>query len=72
MADAVDSKSAAADKQPPIVKPVSETENVCLASCLAFLERESPDLAAVVAAWPTLPKRIKTIINALIGGDDEP
>jgi hypothetical protein len=33
---------------------------------LAFLERESPDLAAVVRAWATLPEAIKAGIVAMV------
>lgn len=40
--------------------------NSVLASCLALLEREQPDLAAVVRAWPTLPEPIRAGLVALV------
>jgi hypothetical protein len=33
---------------------------------LALLERESPDLAAVITPWPKLPEAIKTGIRAMV------
>lgn len=41
------------------------TESV-LASCLALLEREQPDLAAVVSAWAALPEPIRAGILAMV------
>jgi hypothetical protein len=43
-----------------------------LAFCLALLERESTDLAAIVRAWPNLPEAIKAGILAMIraAGDE--
>ena len=38
-----------------------------LASCLAFFEREQPDLARIVRAWPTLPEPVKLAVLALVG-----
>jgi hypothetical protein len=32
----------------------------------------APDLAAVIAAWPTLPDPIRRALLALIGGADPP
>jgi hypothetical protein len=37
-----------------------------LASCLALLERQDVDLAAVVGAWPGLPAGVKAEIKRLI------
>jgi hypothetical protein len=33
---------------------------------LAFLERESPDLALVVKAWDSLPEVVRTSIVAMV------
>jgi len=41
-----------------------------LASCLALLRRESPDLARVVSAWPTLPAALRRAVLALIANSD--
>ena len=37
-----------------------------LASCLALLRQESPDLAAVVEAWDQLPPAIRSGIVAMV------
>ena len=37
-----------------------------LASCLAFLHEQEPDLAALIEAWPTLPDAIKAGIQAMV------
>jgi hypothetical protein len=37
-----------------------------LAECLALLAQESPELARIVEAWPTLPEAIKNAIVALV------
>ena len=37
-----------------------------LAHRLALLVQESPDLALVIDAWPTLPEAVKTGIMALV------
>jgi hypothetical protein len=37
-----------------------------LADCLAFLERESPDLAMVVGRWDSLPEPIRAGIMAMV------
>ena len=39
---------------------------IVLADCLAFFDLESPDLAAVVAAWPTLPEALRAGIVAMV------
>ena len=42
-----------------------------VASCLALLARESPDLALVVERWPALPRAVRAGIVALarVGAD---
>lgn len=45
---------------------VTENTESVLASCLAFLRRESPDLAAIVEAWETLPPALKAGILAMV------
>lgn len=42
-----------------------DAENV-LAFCLAFFDRESPDLAAVVRSWSTLPEAVRAGILAMV------
>jgi hypothetical protein len=37
-----------------------------LADCLALLHRQSPDLAAVIDAWPRLPDAIRQGIVAMV------
>ena len=37
-----------------------------LADCLALLRSQSPDLAAIVKAWPTLPEPIRRAVLALV------
>jgi len=37
-----------------------------LADCLAFLAKNDPDLAAVIAAWPRLPKVVKAGVLAMV------
>ena len=37
-----------------------------LVSCLVFLQRNCPDLAIVVDAWPTLPEALRAEIVAKI------
>ena len=44
-----------------------ETPADCVAICVALLEQESPDLAAVVKDWKALPKAVKAGILAMIG-----
>ena len=44
-----------------------ETPVDCVAVCVALLEQESPDLAAVVKDWKALPKAVKAGILAMIG-----
>ena len=43
-----------------------ETADPDLASCLAFLREQEPDLAALVEAWPALPNAIKVGIQAMV------
>jgi hypothetical protein len=37
-----------------------------LASCLAFLDREKPDLAAIARAWDDLPEAVRVAIVGLV------
>jgi len=37
-----------------------------LAFCLAFFDRESPELAAVVRSWSTLPETVRAGIVAMV------
>ena len=58
------------------VQRVTDTSDDCqtscdarpfdLADCLALLRRESPDLARVVEAWPTLADPIRRAILAMV------
>src|SRR5262245_41795219 len=43
-----------------------------LASCLALLAKESPDLARVIEVWPALPDAICRAVLALIGTANGP
>jgi len=42
-----------------------ESQSV-LAFCLAFFDRESPELAAVVRSWSTLPEAVRAGIVAMV------
>jgi len=58
------------------VQRVTDTSNDCttscdvrpfdLADCLALLRRESPDLAAICEAWPTLPELARRAVLAMV------
>jgi len=41
-----------------------------VASCSAILAEKSPDLAAVVEAWPHLPEAVKAGIVAMVKAAD--
>ncbi len=43
-----------------------ESDGKNLASCLALLRQESPELASIVNAWPTLSGPIRAAILAMI------
>ena len=43
-----------------------ERDPEILTSCLVVLERNGPDLAAMVAAWPALPEPVKAGILAMV------
>ena len=43
-----------------------DAEPECLGALLGALRAESPDLARVVAAWPTLPEPVRAGIVAMI------
>ena len=49
----------------------SDDSKTCLADCLAFLNRQSPDIAIVVTAWPTLPAAIQAGIVAMVKAVDQ-
>ncbi len=37
-----------------------------MASCLALLAQDEPDLGAVIRAWPELPEAVKVGIVAMV------
>ena len=45
---------------------LGESAEHVLASCLAFLERERPDLAAIVRRWDSLPDAVRAGIVAMV------
>ncbi len=53
-------------RNPHTSQEVSEPAQLCLADCLAFLQRERPDLATIVEAWDTLPDALKAGIVAMV------
>jgi len=68
--DCAHGDSGSVDRCTPDVSPCDtttyETDENVLASCLAFLDRESPDLAAVVRAWRELPEPVRAGIVAMV------
>jgi hypothetical protein len=44
----------------------SDRSEISVADCVAFLARQSPDLAAVVEAWDRLPEPIRQGIVAMV------
>jgi len=61
-----DLQSVPAESQPANQQGFTQSSPSVLAECLALLRRESPDLAAVVEAWPKLPESIKAGIVAMV------
>ena len=52
--------------QPPIASATSDDSRENLASCLALLAKQSPDLALLVEAWDTLPDAVRAGIVAMV------
>ncbi|MGB2987648.1 MAG: hypothetical protein WBE26_17420 [Phycisphaerae bacterium] len=50
-----------------------DSDDLILTDLLTALEQESPDLAAVVRAWPKLPEAVRTgiasMVNTLVDGE---
>ena len=55
----------------PDKSSTSEPADDHLASCLALLAEKSPDLAAVVKAWPDLPEAVRAGIVAMVKASNE-
>ncbi len=51
--------------------PTYENPDSVLASCLARLAQDEPDLAAIVAAWPELLEAIRAGIVAMVKATGE-
>ena len=51
---------------------VTQNQENVLAVCLALLERENPDLAGVVRAWPELPDAVRARIVAMVKASAKP
>jgi hypothetical protein len=66
MADASDLKTGAQSANGAVNTGDSANSETVLASCLAFLAEKSPDLAAVITAWPKLPEPLKAGILAMV------
>ena len=54
----------------PFQSSTSESSPGDLASYLALLSEKSPDLAAIVKAWPDLPEAVKAGIVAMVKAAD--
>ncbi len=58
--------------RPPPDSTTAEIDNTCdgtsdgLGSCLAILDENDPELAAIVRAWPDLPDAVRAGILAMI------
>ena len=55
----------------PPDRTTSENREITLASCLALLERERPDLALIVRAWDTLTETERADILATVCSANE-
>ena len=47
-------------------KALTKQAETVLASCLAQIVQEYPELARLLEAWPDLPEHIKAAIKALV------
>ena len=61
-----DSKSEAVNLQLPTNKPLTESEESVLASCLAQIVQKYPELEQIIKVWPELPEHIKAAVKALV------
>ncbi len=61
-----DLQSADAGTQRLTSIATSENPSSVLASCLAFLNRKSPDLALLVERWDVLPEAVRAGIVAMV------
>ncbi len=43
-----------------------DSDEMRLASCLAFISSKYPDWASVIDAWPSLPEAIRAAILAMV------
>ena len=66
LADALDLGTSAESQNGAANKGESASSQSVLASCLAFLTKKSPDLVAVIEAWPDLPEPVKAGILAMV------
>ena len=66
LADALDLGTGAQSENEAVNTGDSAKSETVLASCLAFLSEKSPDLAAVVEAWPMLPEPLRAGILAMV------
>jgi hypothetical protein len=61
-----DLQSAVEFTEPAALQDVTQNESRVLAFCLAFLQRESPDLARIVKRWNSLPSALRAGILAMV------
>ena len=52
--------------QPSANKGDTDEAISVLAACLAFLQREEPEIAVLMEAWPRLPEAVKAGIKAMV------
>ena len=57
-------------RNPTIPQEITETTESVLASCLAFIRENRPNLAAVIDAWQHLPVAVRTGILAMVRASD--
>ena len=59
-------KTVSSNAQTIETTEVCDAKQDCLGVLLGALRAESPDLAAIIEAWPILPNVVKTGIKAMI------